>query len=216
VFETHGVLSARGRLLVALHWFAGCSSRPEMRLPSARTLTTSTALFVYTRYPLHRKHSPLETVATKKWCPVCDALRLEHRPAHVTFTRAKEAVALAVSSGVTFNVLQHQSTLPAEHHLSLCLHPDSARNTFSRRVLHFEHLSARFCARLPCHTPICAAPPSDCSIATTRSADWQRRFITPIHQRDARTTTPHDNAIVARCTRLTTSRDCHSLIIARA
>jgi hypothetical protein len=48
VFETHGVLSARGRLLVALHWFAGCSSRPEMRLPSARTLTTSTALFVYT------------------------------------------------------------------------------------------------------------------------------------------------------------------------
>jgi hypothetical protein len=46
MFETHAVLSARGKFLVALHWFAGCASRIAMRLPNARTLDTSNALFV--------------------------------------------------------------------------------------------------------------------------------------------------------------------------
>ncbi|KAH3906570.1 hypothetical protein HBI56_117400 [Parastagonospora nodorum] len=79
--------------------------------------------------------------------------------------------ALTYSIGRTLNAQRwHPRPLTTISRITTkCIHiPTRPAERFSRRVLQFEHLGARFCCLPTCHTRFCASPPSACFVATTR------------------------------------------------
>ncbi|KAH4051849.1 hypothetical protein HBI17_177080 [Parastagonospora nodorum] len=126
--------------------------------------------------------------------------------------------ALTYSIGRTLNAQRwHPRPLTTISRITTkCIHiPTRPAERFSRRVLQFEHLGARFCCLPTCHTRFCASPPFGLLRCDDATADFRWSFISHIHQRALPNTTPHDNDIVADRTRLPHRRDSLYLIPAR-
>jgi hypothetical protein len=127
----------------------------------------------------------------------------------VTFIVAKTR-ACAVRGGSTQTFSHPWTSTTISRITKACIHiTTQPAERFSRRVLQFEHLPARFYTHPTCHSRFCASP--------LRPASLRRRdcgLPAEVHHSHSPgiscTTTPHDNDIVAHDTRLSTPRDALS------